>query len=181
MIARPLIILALAMLMAACGFHLRGPRPLPFQTLHLGVSAYSELGADLRRQIRANGGTTLTEKAADAEVAVQVLSEGREKIILSLDTAGKVREYELRQRFAFRVVARDGREVLPATTLVVRREMSFNDGQVLAKEQEEVMLYREMQNDVADQVLRRLAAAPWPLPPAPAASQSAPAPATPAR
>ncbi|MFN0162016.1 MAG: LPS assembly lipoprotein LptE, partial [Burkholderiales bacterium] len=34
----------------------------------------------------------------------------------------------------------------------------FNDTQVLAKESEEALLYRDMQTDMVQQVLRRLAA-----------------------
>jgi LPS-assembly lipoprotein len=37
--------------------------------------------------------------------------------------------------------------------------VSFNDAQVLAKEAEEQLLFRDMQNDMVQQILRRLAAA----------------------
>jgi LPS-assembly lipoprotein len=41
---------------------------------------------------------------------------------------------------------------------VVRRVISFNESQVLAKEMEEAALYRDMQSDMARQILRRIAA-----------------------
>ena len=50
-----------------------------------------------------------------------------------------------------------GRELLPAAVLLLARDMSYNETTVLAKEQEEAELYREMQSDVVSQVMRRLA------------------------
>ncbi len=167
------LILALCLLATACGFHLRGPQPLPFDSIYLAVSPYSDMGADLRRQIRVNGHTEIVEKQTDAQVQLQVIADARDKIILSLDTDGKVREYELRQRFAFKVVDAKNREVIPATEINAKREVTFNDGQLLAKEQEESQLYRDMQIEIVRRLMSRLAAAHWPLPEAPA--QSAPA------
>nr|WP_242533136.1 LPS assembly lipoprotein LptE [Niveibacterium umoris] len=160
--------------MSACGFHLRGAQPLPFKSIHLGVSAYSEAGANLRRQIAANGGTQVMEKADDAEVSLIIVQDVKERIILTLNTDGRVREYELRDRIVFKVVDRKGREVIPATELTARREITFNDSLVLAKEQEEAQYHREMENDLVQRILRRMASAPWPLPEIPA-TQSAPA------
>lgn len=160
-----LLLVGCLCLITACGFHLRGARPLPFQSIYLDISAYSPMGADLRRQIAANGGTVVTEKAADAEVQLLVLQDAKEKVILSLGTDGKVNEYSLHQRFAFKVVDGKGREVLPASAIDLKRDISFANGQVLAKEQEEAQIYRSMQFDLVQQLLRRLAKAPWPLPP----------------
>ncbi|MCL2658431.1 MAG: LPS assembly lipoprotein LptE [Betaproteobacteria bacterium] len=167
------LILALCLAATACGFHLRGPQPLPFDSIYLALSPYTEMGADLRRQIVANGHTRIVDKPADGQVRLQVVTDAREKVILSLDTNGQVREYELRQRFSFKLVDAKGREVIPVTELSTKREVSFNDGQLLAKEQEEIQLYRDMQIDIVRRLLNRLASAHWPLPEEPA--QSAPA------
>ena len=42
--------------------------------------------------------------------------------------------------------------------MLIERDYSFNDNQVLAKESEEALLYRDMQTDMVQQILRRLAA-----------------------
>ncbi|WP_341676186.1 LPS assembly lipoprotein LptE [Niveibacterium sp. SC-1] len=165
--------LLLVFALAACGFHVRGAQSLPFDSIYLGLGYYDEMGADLRRQIAANGSTRIVDDLKDAQVQMQVVANTREKIILSLNTDGKVREYQLRQRFVFKVVDTKGREVIPANEINVRRDMTFDDAQVLAKQQEEVLLYRDMQNDVVQQLLRRLASAHWPLPEEPVPAQSA--------
>lgn len=156
---RKLLILAFALMLMGCGFQLRGTQPLPFSSLYIGTPEHSELGAALRRNIRALGSTRLTDTPQEAQAIFSVIGEAREKSILSLSGTGRVREFQLRYRFAYRVHDLKGREFVPPTEIVLVREISFSDERVLAKEQEEARLYRDMQNDLAQQLMRRLAAA----------------------
>ena len=154
---------AAPLLVAGCGFKLRGARQMPFESIHLGMSPYLELTAAIRRQLRANGDTVITHKAEDAQVRLEVLADRKEKVILALNTQGKVREYQLRHRFIFRLVdVKSGQEALPNSEIFLYRDLAFDDTQLLAKEQEEILLYRDMQNDLVQQLLRRLAAAKMP-------------------
>jgi len=156
---RALIPLLLTLLFAACGFQLRGPQQLPFESLYVALPESSDLGAQLRRSIRASGGTRLVDGAQEAQAVFLPTGELREKEILSLSSAGRVREFRLRYRFAFRVHDASGRDIIPASEIVLTREISFSDTQLLAKEQEELLLFRDMQNDLVQQLMRRLAAA----------------------
>ncbi|MEC5397918.1 LPS-assembly lipoprotein LptE [Uliginosibacterium sp. H1] len=167
------LVLALLLSLAACGFKLRGVQQLPFDSIYLDMNAYSEFAASIKRQIQANG-SRVTERREDAQVRLVVVQDAREKHILTLNTSGTVREYQLRQRFGFRLIDAHGRELMPLNEIYVFRDISFNDNQTLAKEQEEVLLYRDMENDVVTQLLRRLGKAPAPQP-APADATSAPA------
>ena len=153
---RKLSILVFALLLTACGFQLRGAQPLPFSSLYIAENW--ELGATLKRNIRALGSTQLAQTPQEAQAVFTSIGEAREKIILSLSATGRVREFQLRYRFAYRVHDLKGREFIPPTEIVLVRDISFSDERVLAKEQEEVLLYRDMQNDMVQQVLRRLAA-----------------------
>ncbi|MBX3647427.1 MAG: hypothetical protein KF853_00710 [Rhodocyclaceae bacterium] len=154
---RKLIPVLMALLLAACGFQLRGAQPLPFSSLYIAENW--ELGAMLRRNIRALGNTQLPATPQEAQAVFTVLGEAREKHILSLSATGRVREFQLRYRLAYRVHDLKGREFIPPTEIVLVRDISFADERVLAKEQEEGLLYRDMQNDMVQQVLRRMAAA----------------------
>ncbi len=156
LISVPMAIL-LAALLTACGFQLRGAQPLPFSSLYIADNW--ELGALLRRQIRALDSTRLAATPQEAQAVFTLIGEAREKDILSLSATSRVREYQLRYRLAFRVHDLKGREFIPPTEIVLVRDISFADERVLAKEQEEGLLYRDMQNDMAQQLLRRLAAA----------------------
>ena len=98
--------------------------------------------------------------ADEEDVAMEMrVAEAREKVILSLDTAGRVREYQLRYRVGFRVHDGKGQSWIPTSEIALTRDISFNDSQIIAKENEEALLYRDMQTDMVQQMVRRLARA----------------------
>ena len=147
-----------ALLLSGCGFQLRGPQALSFATLHINAAAQSELGASLRRLVATSGTTRIMEEAEQADARLQILSSDRGREILSLTGAGKVREYQLTQTLRFQLLDKAGKALIPPTSISARREYTFDDSQVLGKEQEEDLLYRDMQNDLVQQMMRRLAA-----------------------
>lgn len=151
-------------LLAACGFRLRGERTLPFDTIYLGFPPNSALGAELARSIRAGSSTQVVEDRAKAQAILEVLNESREREVLAVNAQGRTREYQLRLRFAFRVHDGKGGEYVPPSTVAIQRDIAFNEAQVLAREAEEAVMFREMGYDLVQQVLRRLAAAQTPKP-----------------
>ena len=157
--SRRLLLAALLLAsLTACGFQRRGPRAMPFKRIYLQMNPYSEMAANIRRQLRANGDTQVTERAEEADVVLQVLVDAKEKTIVSLNAGGTVREFQLRQRLAFRLTGKDGREITPYNEIFVSRDLLNNDGQVLARDAEESILYRDMENDIVQQLIRRLSA-----------------------
>jgi LPS-assembly lipoprotein len=85
--------------------------------------------------------------------------ETRQKEILSLTGTGRVREFQLRYRVGFRVSDNKGGDYVPQNTIILTRDITFNDTEILAKEQEEQLLFRDMQSDMVQQIMRRLATA----------------------
>ena len=155
------LLAALALAAAGgCGFKLRGSAELPFETLYSGFAPSSPVGAEFRSMVRVAGNTKLVDRPEDAEARLEILQENREKEIVAFSSTGAPREYQIRLRLRFRVVDRAGKEKLAPTELLVRRELTSTSTQVLSKEQEEEIMYREMQSDLVQQLLRRLAAIP---------------------
>ena len=148
-----------ALFLAACGFQLRGAVSLPYQTMHIALPPASEVGALLKRQLRANGKLQVVDTPAEAEAVFLPVSEARAKNILSINTQGLVREYQLVLRYAFRLTDAKGQTLVPVSQITLTRDITFNDSAILAKDQEEILLWRDMQNDLVNQILRRLAAA----------------------
>jgi LPS-assembly lipoprotein len=145
-------------LLAACGFQLRGTAQLPFETLYIPKS--SPLAVELRRNVSAASRTRLVDSPEEAQAVFGFTTEAREKVILTFTGAGRVNEYRLRYRVGFRVTDPKGAQVfLPTNEILLTRDMSYNDAQVIAKENEETLLYRDMQTDMVQQILRRLVAA----------------------
>lgn len=154
------VIILSATVLSGCGFQLRGSGQnanVPFKTVYLNVSSSSSVGNELRRYLQA-GGTTVTTDQKAAEAIVDVLSESRHKDILSRNSQGRVREYTLLYKVGLRVRGNKNAVLLAPTTITITRTISFNESQVLAKEAEEGMLYRDMQTDLVQQILRRLSA-----------------------
>lgn len=163
---RAVLALGLLLLLSACGFQLRGAYQLPFARLHLALPDTSEIGAGLKRAIRASAGTTLVATASEADASLVPTLDMREKAILSLSGSGRVREVRLNYRYGYRLIDRYGREVVPAQVIHLVRDMTYDDTVVLSKEQEENTLWRDMQQDAVQQIMRRLGAArPLQLPP----------------
>ncbi len=161
---RVLFAVCLVLSLSACGFHLRGSNGsfmLPFATMNIDLPDSSPLAIDLKRYIRAIGSTEIvdTRQAADATLEVVADPEKtRTKTILSLNSNGRVREYQLGYSIQFRVVDKAGNQLLGPTNIGLTRPITFNESQVLAKETEEAALYRDMRNDLVQQIMRRLAA-----------------------
>jgi len=107
----------------------------------------------------AGGGTTIVEKPTDAQVTLDISNIADGKDVLSLSGGGRVREYALSKRVIVAVHDAEGRDWMPAAEIVVRRSYSFNESEVLAREAQEAKLYREMQTDAVQQIVRRLQAA----------------------
>ena len=155
--SRSIVAAALCVALSGCGFHLRGQATLPFETLY--VSGSSPLVVELKRNLVAGTHSKLTSTERDAQAVLGFNHEVREKVILSFTTAGLVREFQLRYRVGFRLYDSKGRNYIPPNEIQLTRDVSFNEGQVLAKESEEVLLYADMQTDMVQQIIRRLVAA----------------------
>ena len=155
---------ALFLLLAGCGFQLRGTADLPFDTLYMPPTNTAGVALDLKRNIQAGTRTTVVDDPKKAEAILEFTQETREKHILSLAASGRVREFQLRYRVGFRVHDGKGGEFLPVSTVQLTRDVTFNDTQVLAKETEELLLYRDMQFDMVQQIMGRLATAQRPKP-----------------
>ena len=160
-----LLLAVLATLLSACGFQLRGAYSLPYESIYIGMVDYSVIGAALKRSIRSTGSTRLAEKADNAQASFIPGAEAKETLILSLSSAGRVREKRLRYRFAYRIVDPKGRDLVLPGRVELFRDITYADSDVLAKTQEEDLLWRDMENDLVQQLMRRLAAS-KPQPPA---------------
>lgn len=143
---------------AGCGFQLRGAYTLPWETLYLALPEGSELYQALKRAIEAGGGTRVVADPKAAPVSFVVLKNEQTKSILSVSGKGLVREFLLTRSFSFVLRDAQGRDLAEPVSLALTRELTFDDTRLFAKEAEEAMLWRDLQADLVQQVVRRLAA-----------------------
>lgn len=155
----------LVALIAGCGFALRGSYALPYESIYVAGPDYSLIVAGLKRAIRGSGSTRLVETAEGAQATFLPTAEAKDSIILSLSGSGRVREKRLRYRYGYRIVDIKGRDLVLPGVVELARDLTYADSDVLAKTQEEDLLWRDMENDLVQQLMRRLAAV-KPMPPA---------------
>lgn len=144
---------------AGCGFKLRGSQNYGFERIAVLPNPGGPLVTELRRSL-ANAVTVLPAEAplSQAQVVLDLLQEQREKIVVGVNASGQVREFQLRLRVRFKLRTPQGQELIGPSHISQQRDISFNESAVLAKEAEEGLMYRDMQSDIVQQLLRRLAA-----------------------
>lgn len=144
---------------AGCGFKLRGSQNYGFERIAVLPNPGGPLLTELRRSL-ANAVTVLPAEAplSQAQVVLDLLQEQREKIVVGVNASGQVREFQLRLRVRFKLRTPQGQELIGPIEISQQRDISFNESAVLAKEAEEGLMYRDMQSDIVQQLLRRLAA-----------------------
>lgn len=158
---RTLLLTVPAVGLTACGFALRQAPNYPFTTIFVRVAEASSLGNELKRNLAAGGRlevVTDPKRLDSVEVVLEITADQREKSVASLTSAGQVREFQLRTRVRFRLRTPQGNELIPDTEILQQRDISYTETQALSKEAEEQLLYRNMQTDVVQQIMRRLAA-----------------------
>jgi LPS-assembly lipoprotein len=152
-------IIVVAVILASCGFQLRGQAAIPYKTLFIETGGYSQFANDLERAIRFRSETKLVSSRDEAQAILRLLGEVQETHILSLSAGGRVREFELVYRVNYRLIDHTGVDLAGPGQIDLRRYMTYNDTEVLAKESEEQLLYRDMKKDAVQQMMRRLSAA----------------------
>ncbi|MDM0074939.1 LPS assembly lipoprotein LptE [Variovorax sp. J2P1-59] len=149
---------AASLALAGCGFQLRKAPDFAFNSIAVpGNTAFANY---LRRNLRAAGTVEVlpADQADKAEAVFEILGENRDSVVISTNASGQVRELNLRLTIRFRVRGQGGKELMGPTAIQQTRDITYNETAALAKEGESELLYRDMQTDIAQQILRRLAA-----------------------
>ena len=171
-----------ACLLSACGFQLQGREDFPFKNLYIQSTGSREMNALLKRKIEAGSDTKVAKEVGGAD-AILTVSVGRGEGTLSLSAEGLVEEYELDLSVSYQLIAKDGSVLIPSSSIALNRSLTYDNQYALAKQSEADILYRDMEHDAVDQLLRRLAVVhtlePGEEPAAPAVNRRAPLPTPP--
>ncbi len=156
---RLLVLLACLLALSACGFHLRGAYQLPESmatTFLQAANDNSELVRFLRRTLMASD-VELLESKDRAQAHLRLHAEKQSKRVLSVDSRGRAREYELSYSVDFELTV-DDRVLIPQQQLTLTRDFLFDTEDVLGKGREEALLIRDMQQDMVRLIMLRLQA-----------------------
>jgi LPS-assembly lipoprotein len=153
------LLLAVSMLtLEGCGFRMRGSVDVPVNmptTFVQGVDKYRGITPAIKRILRGSG-VQLTENPKQAELVLKIYGEKQTRRVLSVgSTNAKVREYELNYQVDFGLEL-GGRDLVEKQTISLMRDYTFDETAVNAKQNEENMLYKDMQSNAIRQLLQRV-------------------------
>ncbi|MBI1175150.1 MAG: hypothetical protein GC139_07785 [Sideroxydans sp.] len=155
-------LLAITLLLSACGFHLRGHNlkeaAFAFHSIYVRAPADTPFVSALKSRLELYK-LQLAPSADKADLTLQIVSESADKQILALSGGGHVREYQLHYRVSFRAYDQQQQDWLPAGEIDLQRDFNYDDSQILAKAQEEGMIYQDMRSDAVQQIIFRLSLA----------------------
>lgn len=151
------LLMACALLLAACGFQLQGRAKLPDPLNRAYVQAddnQSDFVQGLRKALL-NSGADVVKQPDGTSAVVQIIKDEVTTRVLSVSANNLPREYEVTYTVHFAVRASD-QEILAPQKLSVTRDYTFDETQLLAKEQEEEILREGLARDLVGLVMRRL-------------------------
>ena len=148
--------------LSGCGFALRQAPSFAFSSLRVSNQISTPVSRALQRELATAGIQVMNTAAAagqsPVQVVLEVLLDQRERAVVGQTASGQVRELQLRTRFRFRLSTPSGKYLIDETEMLLERDISFTETGVLAKAAEEQLMFNDMQNDIVQQVMRRLAA-----------------------
>lgn len=149
------------MLLAGCGFQLRGEASVPdeLKTLYIqGVNTQqNSLGVQLKRDLKRNGIKVLEDYKEGAAIFT-VLENRYQRHVLSVGSGAKVREYELEAWVVYQVTDENGELIGEKQRVEARRDYQFDETQILAMDEQERVLREDLNKQIVQSILRRLSA-----------------------
>jgi len=158
---RVLLPACLLVTLAACGFQLRGSASLPGEmavTFIAGGKPYDSLHDDFAEALRARQ-VKVTDVRSEATAVLNILKNSRDKEVLSVNTAGKVLEFQLSQSIRFSVETTDKIPLLEPQGVSLSRDYLYSSTDVLSKKREEAVVRRTMQRELVNLAMLRITAA----------------------
>jgi LPS-assembly lipoprotein len=151
--------------LAACGFHRRIAQPLNYERIALaGFADRSTMADEIRRALPSTA--HIAASALESQVVIEAIEDTQKTTVEASTAFGQVRELELHVKLRYRVLDPNGTELLPLADVERFRDLTYDEKDALAKDTELKSLYRDMQSDMAYQLVRVLSAVGNPTGPA---------------
>ena len=151
----------LALALAACGFQLRGSSALPGEmsiTFIKHNRLYGALMDDFAEALRAHH-VTVTDDRSEATAVLAIISDDRDKDVLSVNNNGTVLEFQLRQTIQFSVKTIDNLPLVEPQAVTMTRDYLYSSTDVLSKDREEAVVRRTLQQELVNLAILRITAA----------------------
>ncbi len=161
--SRPLRLLLLpcVLLLAACGFQLRGEAKLPESLRQLRLDM-ADTGPRIRRELEAalqRAGVTLMPGEAVHTAVLRVPVNQAFSEALTISEQARVREFAVRHRVEFEIIGGNGEVILPRQVVLLERDFVFDERDALGVAGQEEALRRDLEREMVRAIMRRIEAA----------------------
>ena len=153
-IQKKITALLMLLMIASCGFHMRGMTEISFKTISLEGKELS-FTKNLKKVLNSNK-IAIVLPSENPELRVELIGEESEKRILSLSGQGLVREYEIFYRVRYRIKTLDSDIWSQENILETRRDFTFSDSNLIGKEEEERQLNESMRNEAISSLFNQI-------------------------
>jgi LPS-assembly lipoprotein len=155
MLTKKAVIVVVALLLSACGYHLRGAFALPVAMKSVYLEGGSGQLRDQFQQVMTSSSGQLISSREGAGIVVRILSEESNRRTLSLSSRGKSNEFELYYRLEYELTNAGNDLLMERQPIEIRREY-FNDQQdIMAKDNEENGIRNEMYQQAVRTIVNR--------------------------
>lgn len=145
--------------LAACGWRLQGVQRLPQAMSITYVDAadrYSDFNRALRESLTAAGAELVNDRN-QARAIIRVRRDESGQRVLSVSATNRPEEYEVFYVVEYSVEGVNG-ELLGVQMIERKRDYSYDEAALLAKQREQAVLREALARELAGLVMRRLAA-----------------------
>jgi len=158
------LLLVITLIISGCGWQLRNSEIVASSlgTVYLSSKiGDTALTKELRRAIGIYG-VSSGNTPADSNYIVVIVDFRQNSRIASINSRGRVAEYQLNEDVDFYITDADDKQILSLSTASVERVYEFREEDILASSNEEKRILKEMRGEIVRQILNRLRALPIP-------------------
>jgi len=150
-----ILLLIVFLSVTACGYHLRSDANLPEGMKKILLQgASSQLQETMKKRLKPLGGQ-LVETPAEAGIVVRVDKEKMDRRVFSLSSSGRANEYELIFNLDISLFDVEGNSLADKQKIEVSRNYFNNQDDILAKNNEELVIQDEMYKQAVQAIINR--------------------------
>ncbi len=154
MLIKKFVILAVAVWLTACGYHLRGAVDLPTGLKNIYLDGGSaQLHEQFRKALQSSSAQLVSSPVG--ALMVKIYDENSQRRALSLSSSGKSNEFELILQLDYELIGAGDKPLLERQPIEIRRSYYYDQQVVMAKDSEEGVIRGEMYQQAVVAIINR--------------------------
>lgn len=157
-IFRCLVLAALALMLVACGFQLRGEAHLPAALKRVHVAAsdpFSPLARDVEAALKRSG-ATVEDAAGEGIAEITLAAVSLAPVVRSVGANATVNEFSMVYHVELSIQGSDGKPLLSPQVIEHSRDYTFDQTQAIGNNAEQDEVKKGMERDMVDAIMRKI-------------------------